>query len=226
MNNELVFLESMKLDEVPFTTSLVISEFAEVKHHSVTRLIREYEEDLREFGIIGFEIHKLEGRGRPRKIYQLNEQQATLLITYLDNTEPVRRFKKELVHQFYTMKQELFERKMHRQQGKETRLSMTDAIKEHGFSSKFYIHFQNLAYKSAIGFNASQIRKARNVDKRSSPLDYLTSKEAKAINQREQQIATLITLGMDYEQIKGVLANGGVIYQTTLEMPVRELLEV
>lgn len=224
--NELVFLESMKLNEVPFTTSEVISEHSYIKHHSVTRLIRDYKEDLKEFGIIGFEIHKLEGRGRPKKIYHLNEQQATLLITYLDNTEPVRKFKKELVHQFYAMKQELFERSMHRKQGKEIRLSMTDAIKEHGFSSKFYIHFQNLAYKSAIGFSATQIKKARNVQKKDSVLDYLMAEESKAVNQREQQIATLISLGMDYEQIKAVLANGGVIYQTTLKMPTNALQKV
>lgn len=225
MNNELVFLESMKLDEVPFTTSLVISEFAQIEHRAVRQLINSYGSKLKNMGKVTFEMLPMPS-GQKVKNYKLNEMQSTFLITLLKNTDQVVSFKEQLVHQFYTMKQELFERKMHRQQGKETRLSMTDAIKEYGFSSKFYIHFQNLAYKSAIGFNASQIRKARNVDKRSSPLDYLTSKEAKAINQREQQIATLITLGMDYEQIKGVLANGGVIYQTTLEMPVRELLEV
>ncbi|EHZ84787.1 phage protein [Streptococcus pneumoniae 8190-05] len=35
------------------------------------------------------------------KIYRLNEQQATLLITYLRNTEPVRKFKMNLVKAFF-----------------------------------------------------------------------------------------------------------------------------
>lgn len=224
--NELVFLESMRIDEVPFTTSEVISEYAKIEHRAVRQLIRKYENDLNEFGKTTFQMSKITtGRGRKSKNYHLNEQQATLLITYLDNTEPVRKFKKELVHQFYAMKQELFERSMYRNQGKEIRLSMTDAIKERGFSSKFYIHFQNLAYKSAIGFSATQIKKARNVQKTESVLDYLMAEESKAVNQREQQIATLISLGMDYEQIKAVLANGGVIYQTTLTMPVNKLQE-
>lgn len=106
-----------------------------------------------------------------------------------------------------------------REAGKQARLSMTDSIRDAGFSSKFYIHFTNLCYKSAIGFNAAQIRKARNVQKKVSILDYLTVEEQTAVNQREQEIATLIGLGLSYEQIKAILANGGVIYQTTLKMP-------
>lgn len=103
--------------------------------------------------------------------------------------------------------------------GKQIRLSMTDAIRDAGFSPHFYKHFTNLCYKSAIGFNATQIRKARGVEKGKNILDFLTAKEQEAVNMREQQIATLIGLGLDYEQIKAILANGGVVYQTTLKMP-------
>lgn len=102
--------------------------------------------------------------------------------------------------------------------GKQIRLSMTDAIRDAGFSPHFYKHFTNLCYKSAIGFNATQIRKARRVEKGNNILDFLSIEEHEAVNKREQQIATLIGLGMDYDQIKEILANGGVIYQTTLKM--------
>lgn len=103
--------------------------------------------------------------------------------------------------------------------GKQIRLSMTNAIRDAGFSLHFYKHFTNLCYKSAIGFNATQIRKARGVEKGNNILDFLTIEEHEAVNKREQQIATLIGLGMEYDQIKEILANGGVIYQTTLKMP-------
>lgn len=217
--NELVFLESDNMNEEPFTTSRIIADHAEVAHHSVTRLIRDYAKDLEEFGIIGFEIHKLDGRGRPKKIYCLNEEQATLLITYLDNTEPVRAFKKELVKQFFAMKHEQLSRQALRSAGKQVRVSMTDAIKEADFSHHFYKHFTNLCYKSAIGFNATQIKKARNVSKNFSIMDYLSKEELEAVNEREGQIATMVSLGMSYDQIKGVLDNNGVIYQTTLKAP-------
>ena len=225
---ELVFLESLRLSEEPYTTSDVIAEFAGNEHHSVTRLIRNYKNDLEEFGVLTFEIHKpLKGSegGRPRKIYHLNEEQATLLITYLDNTERVRAFKKELVRQFFSMKHEQMAREVLRDIGKPIRRTMTDAIKEAGFSHHFYKHFTNLCYKSAIGYNASQLKKARNIPRNASPLDYLTTEEQNAVNKREQEITTLVSLGMDYEQIKAVLANKGVIYQTTLKMPQSELLQ-
>lgn len=218
---ELVFLESLKLDEVPFTTDEVIAEYSGNSRNSVTRLIRKYRTDLEEFGTLGFEIRPI--AKTKMKIYHLNEEQATLLITYLDNTAPVRRFKKELVKQFFAMKREQFARQVLRESGKKIRLSMTNAIRDAGFSPKFFIHFTNLCYKSAIGFNASQVRKARNIAKGHNILDYLTSEEQEAVNQREQEIATLIGLGLDYEQIKAILANGGVIYQTTLKMPQKAI---
>ena len=93
----------------PYTTSEIISECAEVKHHTVTRLVREHKADFEALGILGFEIHKLDTRGQPKKSYILNEQQATLLITYLKNTEPVREFKKNLVKAFFELRNEVAE---------------------------------------------------------------------------------------------------------------------
>lgn len=218
--NELVFFHSQYIEEEPFTTDEVIAKYSENDEDSVKRLIRTYKADLEEFGIIGFEIRKLNGRGRPKKTYLLNEEQTTLLITYLDNTEPVRRFKKELVSQFYDMKNELYARRMERHYGKQVRKSMTDVIKELGISSHYYKHYTDLVYKTALGFNAKQLREARQVAKKASPLDFLTTEEIEAVNQREQQVATLLTLKIDYETIKGILSGQGVLYQTTIKMPV------
>lgn len=217
--NEIVFLNSMKISEKPYTTSLVISKYAGVEHHSVTRLIRRYKEDLNEFGIYGFEVHKTNGRGRPKKIYHLNEQQATLIITYLDNTPAVRKFKKELVRQFYAMKEELMLRQLNRQQGKEIHSSLTEAIKNSGISEKYYFHYMNLAYKTTLGSNAKKLREERGANKKTSPLDYLTSEELQSVAKREQEIAVLIGLGLDYEHIKAILTSQGVIYQTTIKTP-------
>ena len=72
--------------------------------------------------------------GQKAKVFHLNQQQATLLITYLDNTEPVRLFKKELVKQFFAMEFELNARHLERSNGKIKRIKLTDAIKQAGFS--------------------------------------------------------------------------------------------
>lgn len=63
--------------------------------------------DFEEFGVLSFEMTKplnAELGGRPSKIYYLNEPQATLLLTYLQNTTIVREFKKALVKEFYQMR--------------------------------------------------------------------------------------------------------------------------
>ncbi|MGF1917236.1 Rha family transcriptional regulator [Enterococcus faecalis] len=221
--NELVFLHSQFIEEDPYTTDEIIAKYSENDEDSVKRLIRTYKTDLEEFGVLRFEIRKPKKGtlgGRPKKTYLLNEEQTTLLITYLDNTEPVRRFKKALVRQFYDMKNELYARRMERHYGKRVRKSMTDVIKELGLSSHYYKHYTDLVYKTALGFNAKQLREARQVAKKATPLDFLTSEEIEAVNQREQQVTTLLTLKMDYDTIKDILNGQGVIYQTTLKMPV------
>lgn len=215
---ELVFLHSQYIKEEPYTTDEVIAKYSQIKRESVSKLIKKYQKDLEEFGKVGFEIRAMES-GQKAKFYQLNEEQATLLITYLDNTEPVRRFKKALVRQFYDMKNGLYARRMERQKEKSVRKSMTDVIKELGLSPHYYKHYTDLVYKTALGFNAKQLREAREVSKKSTILDFLTSEEIEAVNKREQQVATLLTLKMDYDTIKSILSGQGVLYQTTLKMP-------
>ena len=89
----------------PMTTSLAIAAGTENTHESVIKLVRKYVEDLQEFGAFGFEIQK--SGGRPTEVAYLNEPQATLLITYLRNSETVRRFKIALVKAFYEMRDRL-----------------------------------------------------------------------------------------------------------------------
>jgi hypothetical protein len=136
----------------------------------------------------------------------LNEQQATLLITYLKNTSFVRRFKKELVRQFYAMREELMKRHVQREQLKPVRIELTDAIRDNmpetphkGFA---YKHFTDLAYKMAIGKTAGQLRKTRNAPSHAAAVDYMTAAEMEAVKQAEYRIAALVAIGMVYEQVK------------------------
>ena len=117
-----------------FTDSLVIAEGTDNKHESVQRRIRDYEKEISSLGKLGFEILPMKS-GQEMKIYLLNEPQATFLITLLKNTEIVVNFKLELVKQFYKMRQFILERQTTqwietRKQGKLTRKSETDVIKE------------------------------------------------------------------------------------------------
>lgn len=133
---ELVFLHPAGSRMEPYTTSEVIAEAAGVKRRSVTRLIQQHKADLEDFGKVTFEIAPLPGSKTGQKITvcRLNEQQATLLMTYLKNTPAVVTFKKELVRQFYAMRDFIQERQSSvwqdtRGLGKEIRRMETDAIK-------------------------------------------------------------------------------------------------
>lgn len=113
----------------PYTTNEIIAECAEIERISVRKLIENHKEDLEVFGILSFEMTKInDGRGRPRKIYHLNEQQATLLITYLDNTKPVREFKKNLVSAFFEMRDELTKIRIERASERPKRLALNEVI--------------------------------------------------------------------------------------------------
>lgn len=218
---DLVFKQSENLNEMPYTTDEVIAKYSGNNRESVTRLIRRHKKILESFGTLGFEIRPI---GKTRmKIYHLNEQQATLLITFLDNTTQVVEFKTVLVKQFYEMKAELIRRGVYRETGKEIRHDLTDAIKEKQLSSHYYILFTNLAYKTALGFTAKQLRQARGVKDKATPLDFLTGDELEAVNKISQQIATLILFDVPYKVIAERLSNRGVIYQTTLKLPEKML---
>lgn len=204
--NEIVFLELNRLDAVPFTTSKVIAEFAGVQHHTITRLIREHKTDFQEFGKVGFEIEPLPDSktGQSLKVYHLNEEQATLLMTYLKNTPIVRKFKKNLVRQFYAMRTELQKRAIEREALKPVRRSMTDVIQENGGDKWSYKHYTDLAYKSVTGKNAAQLRKERGADKKAVAVDYMTADEIKKITRRQEQFTVLMEMGLDYQQIKAI----------------------
>lgn len=109
---QLVFWKSKAPTQEPYTTSEVIAEAAGMNRRTVNRLIQTHKADLEEFGRVRFEITPLKTKGGVQSVtvYHLNEQQATLLMTYARNTETVRAFKKELVKQFYAMRSLLLER--------------------------------------------------------------------------------------------------------------------
>lgn len=107
--DRLVFIQKYEA----FTNSKIIAECAKVQHGTIRRITDKYKSDFEEFGKIRFMDFKsinLKG-GRPEKIYLYNEQQVTLLLTYLKNTLQVREFKKELVRQFYKAKKRVEELK-------------------------------------------------------------------------------------------------------------------
>lgn len=132
-----------------FTDSWVIAEGTGNSHRAIKSIVNKYSDDFKEFGKLSYHS-KWFGNEKQKKVFSdnlkgvsrektkievilLNEPQATLLITYLRNTEQVRRFKKNLVFEFYRMRDFIREKQTpawqkSRQLGKKTRKKETDAI--------------------------------------------------------------------------------------------------
>lgn len=206
--NDLVYLTPNT--EEPFTTSEVIAECAGVKRDTVQKLIQRHEKDLREFGKVGFQIRPLSGSktGQTVKSYHLNEQQATLLLTFLRNTPVVIEFKKELVRQFFAMRKELMNIKAIKAERKPLRTSMTDAIKalpDSPHKQFKYSQYTDLAYTAALGRTARKLRKERGADKGATASDYMNADELAAVASMENRISVLLDVGMSYQQIKNSL---------------------
>lgn len=89
------------------TTSLAIAEGTQNEHRAVLQLARTYLADLEEFGGVAFEMRPFDTLGgmQKREVAILNEQQSTLLLTYMRNSDIVRQFKKALVRAFWEIAQ-------------------------------------------------------------------------------------------------------------------------
>ncbi|HGJ3670864.1 TPA: Rha family transcriptional regulator [Streptococcus pneumoniae] len=197
---ELVYMDGKKEQ---YTTSEIIAECAEVQHHTITRLIRENKADFEELGILGFKIHKLDTRGQPKKSYILNEQQATLLITYLKNTEIVRQFKLNLVKAFFEMREELSEIRLQRALEKPKRKTLHDSIETWPNAPKHaHSTMNNLLLKAVTDMNAKQLREERGGY---NGIDSLTSEELEQYQAFEDMAIAMIELKMSYQEIKTMM---------------------
>ncbi|HEO4828591.1 TPA: Rha family transcriptional regulator [Streptococcus agalactiae] len=195
---ELVYMDGKK---EPYTTNEIIAECAEIERISVRKLIENHKEDLEMFGILSFEMTKInDGRGRPRKIYHLNEQQATLLITYLDNTKPVREFKKNLVSAFFEMRDELTKIRIERASERPKRLALNEVINRWENAPKMaYSTVYNLLLKGVTGYNKTQLTTKRGGE---TGIDCLNSIELAQYQALEDMAIALINLNFSYQEIK------------------------
>lgn len=209
--NDLVFLEPNKIDAVPFTTSDVIAVWTQNSYRSIQRTIERQIARLEKFGRVRFEITPLRTKGgiQDHKVYHLNEAQATLLMTFLKNTDIVADFKVELVRQFFAMRQELTRRQILREAGKPVRRLLTDAVRDSGEDTRMHGHaysiYTDLAYKYATGKVARQLRKERGAAPKAVAADFLEADEMERYNKTEERITVLLDMGMQYDQIKGLI---------------------
>lgn len=118
------------------------------------------------------------------------------------------------IKQFHAMERALMERQslqwqQLRLEGKAIRRTLTDAIRDSGEDERMHGHayatYTDLAYKFATGKTARQLRKERGALPKATATDFLTADELAQYNTMEGRITVLLDMGLQYDQIKGLL---------------------
>lgn len=201
-------VEIKKLDLV--TNTAAIAEGVGRDHDTIIKLVDRNKNDLEEFGEVGFEIRAGYNNAKVR-VALLNEQQTTLLITYMRNNEVVRAFKKRLVAEFFTMRSALAKKKMDRNSARLEYKPMTDAIKHEREAQGKQIaphHFSNeadLINRLALGMTSAKFRVHHEIGKKEPIRDYLTPEQIHCITELQRANTVFISMGWNFEQRKEVL---------------------
>ena len=196
---ELVYMDGRK---EPYTLSSIISDNAGITHHAVKEQIRKHLAELEKFGKVAFKMTPLES-GQSKRDYILNEQQATLLITFLRNTAPVIAFKSALVKAFFELRNEVVEFRYQRALEKPKRKTLHDSIENWEQAPKHaHSTVTNLLLKGTTGMNKRQLVASRGGK---NGIDSLTSQELIRYQALEDMAIALINLNMTYQEIKGMV---------------------
>lgn len=196
---ELVYMDGKK---EPYTLSSIVAGCTGLQHHTITKTIRKHQARFERFGKVGFKIQAMES-GQSTKDYVLNEQQATLLVTFLKNTEQVANFKTNLVKAFFEMREELSKFRMQRALEKPKRKTLHDSIENWEQAPKHaHSTMNNLLLKAVTDRNAKQLREERGGY---NGIDSLTSDELEQYQAFEDMVIVMIGLNMSYQEIKSLV---------------------
>lgn len=187
------------------TNHVVIAKYAGLNRTSVRKLIDNNISDLEELGKVSFQMTTLDdSRGQKVKIYQLNRNQAMLLITWLDNTEPVRAFKLNLVKRFDELENTIQTWTKERAAEKATTRSLTDAVQNWEHTNPHaQSNFRKLLTKCATGLPYTKVQ-ARG-DKGVPMVDLLTAQELQKYMRLKALVIPLLEFGEEYNDIKATL---------------------
>lgn len=204
-------VEIKKFDLV--TNSAAIAEGVKKDHKPVIQLIRKYKADLEEFGRVEFEMRPFQTDGGMQKqeVALLNEQQTTLLITYMRNSDIVRAFKKRLVSEFFRMRGALASKKLDRNTSRLEYKPMTDAIKHERealgktISPHYFSNEADLINRITLGMTSAKFRVHNDIDKKESIRNYLTPEQIHCITELQRANTVFISMGWEFEHRKEVL---------------------
>lgn len=194
-----------------FIDSDGLATLSKIEARAINQLIKNRTDDLERFGSLSFEmIYHGESGGRPKKLYSLSEQQATLLTTFMKNSDTVREFKYRLVDEFFKMREYIQKQNTIRLAGIEVRKSLTDSVRDSGEQERMHGHgystYTNMVYE--ITGMKDKYKGWKCLPKDSRPIifrEYLSPDELKRVELAESLIKPLLELDKQYSEIKETL---------------------
>ena len=101
--------------------------------------------------------------------------------------------------------------KEEREKGKNTRLTLTEALKISKENERMHGHayaaYTDLIYKELFGKNNKQLRKELNVEKNKNVRDYFTIEQLGQLERMEGLFAGLLIYGCRYDEIKSFITS-------------------
>ena len=192
-----------------YTTSEIVAKYMGVSFEHVGQLTRQYRSKLEKFGKLVFENRPLPS-GQKQKIWHYNEQQATLLITFMRNTTAVIEFKSNLVTAFYSQREELARKTIALTNIKPVNKSLSEVVHDSWPDNPhMYATIHNLALKVVTGKNAKQLKTTFDV---TDAKEALNSSQLERLERVKELMKQLILNGYNYQEIKAtVLKKRGAV---------------
>ncbi len=192
-----------------FIDSEGLALLSENEHRAVLQLIRNHNDSLETFGSIAFEMSKPTAKGgRPKQTYLLNEQQATLLTTFMKNSKKVTEFKIKLVTEFFKMRKYIQKQETIRLAGKEVRKSLTDAVQESGEQERMHNNgfatYTKMIYKM-LGLSELFKQYKKEFPKGKDFRNTLDTDDLDKVKLAESLVKPLLELDKQYSDIKKTL---------------------
>lgn len=198
MDNKLIFISKGEA----YTNSLILANGLGLEPRSLRLLIDKYKGEIKTFGKLSFQMTPLQNSvtGQKTKIYVLNEQQATFILTLLRNTPQVVKFKKLLVKQFFEMREFI----QSLAAATEGYGKLSDAVQQFYDDTKPYLFTNevNMLNKIVLGKTSKEMREMLGL-KSSEPIrPHLTLEQIRQLDQLQRADVFLLSTKTEYQQRK------------------------
>ncbi len=210
----LVKIEKFSKEEILVVSSRTVAEDFEKEHAKVLRSILELSSEITPKLALSYFIKSeyKDSMNRTQIEYLLTRDGFSLLVMGFTGSKALN-WKLKYIQAFNEMEKELKrlynERKqweIERAKGVVVRHILTDTIKMKVADSPnkrfMYPNYTKLIYKILFGKTMKELQESFAVKAKESIRDYLTSEQLKEVESMEMLISSLISLGMDYQEIK------------------------